>query len=109
MVYTAGKKSAAAIKTAKEALTIFAELGEKKSMASAYHLVGNGYLAKTPKESFLAAKQVSKAAGLYQELGDKDKEADCLHTVAKIEKEARDVKKAAESLTKCLDLYRTLK
>merc|ERR1719433_2642607 len=74
-------------------------------MAEMYFLVKDAYLVKTPAESFLAAKQVSKAAGLYQELGDKVKEAGCLHTVATIEKSAGDVKKAAESLQKSLDLY----
>merc|ERR1712217_776828 len=38
-------------------------------------------------------------------IGDKVKEAGCLHTVATIEKTAGDVKKAAESLQKSLDLF----
>merc|ERR1740129_54413 len=103
--YCASKKAAPAIKHAKEALAIFAELGEKRSMAEVYHMVKDAYLAKTPAESFLAAKQVSKAAALYQELGDKNKEAGCLLTMATVEKNAGDVKKAAESLQKSLDLY----
>merc|ERR1712151_492635 len=104
-VYGAGKKAIPAIKYAKEALTIFAELGEKKSMAEMNHMVKDAYLVKTPAESFLAAKQVSKAAALYQELGDKVKEAGCLYTVATIEKNAGDIKKAADSLQKSLDLF----
>merc|ERR1740129_190161 len=104
-VYCASKKAAPAIKHAKEALAIFAELGEKRSMAEVYHMVKDAYLAKTPAESFLAAKQVSKAAALYQELGDKNKEAGCLLTMATVEKNAGDVKKAAESLQKSLDMY----
>merc|ERR1740129_55107 len=104
-VYCASKKAAPAIKHAKEALTIFAELGEKRSMAEVYHMVKDAYLVKTPAESFLAAKQVQKAAALYQELGDKVREAGCLHTIATIEKDAGDVKKAADALQRALDLF----
>merc|ERR1740129_1004141 len=104
-VYRASKKAAPAIKNAKEALAIFAELGEKRAMAEVYHMVKDPYLVKTPPESFLAAKQVKKAAGLYQDVGDKVKEAGCLLTIATVEKNAGDVKKAAESLQKSLDLY----
>lgn len=104
-VHHASQKSALSIKSAKEALAIFAELGEKRSMAELYKAVMAGYLIKTPPEYFLAAKQMHKAAALYQELGDKSKEGSCMLSVATVEKSAGEVKKAAEALQKATDLF----
>jgi len=102
MVHQASKKATLAVKAAKEALAIFAELGDKRAMAVTYGTVKDSYLAKTPAETFLAAKQMEKAQALYQELGDKSKEASCLLSVAKIE--AADVKKAAAAVHKAAAL-----
>jgi len=104
-VYQACKKAALAIKVAKEALQIFAELGEKRAMAEVYSIVKGAYLVKTPPESSLACKQMEKAMALYQELGDKSKEAGCMLTIASVEKTAGDVKKAAAAVQKAKDLY----
>jgi len=103
-VQQASKKAALAIKSAKEALAIFAELGEKRAMAEVYSTVKSAYLSKSPPESFLAAKQMEKAMALYQELGDKSKEAACMHEVGVVEKQAGSVKKAAAALQKAKDL-----
>lgn len=104
-VYHATKKATLSIKTAKEALAIFAELGDKRAMAELYHAVMAGYLIATPPEPFLAAKQVQKASELYEELGDKSKQARCMHTVATVEKNAGDIKKAADALQKASALF----
>jgi len=104
-VYHASKKATPAIKHAKEALAIFAELGEKRAMAEVYHAVMGAYLIKAPPETFLATKQISKAMAIYQELGDKSKEAASMHTIATVEKQAGDIKKAAEALQKAKDLF----
>jgi len=101
--YQASKKATLAIKHAKEALTILAELGEKRIMAEVYTSVKSAYLVKTPAETFLAAKQMEKAAALFEELGDKSKQAGALHTAAIVQKS--DVKKASVSLTKAKALY----
>mmetsp|Transcript_27716 Transcript_27716/g.79606 ORF Transcript_27716/g.79606 Transcript_27716/m.79606 type:complete len:379 (+) Transcript_27716:69-1205(+) len=103
LVHQACKKSAPAVKAAKEALAIFAELGEKRAMCEVYGTVKDAYLVKTPPEKFLAAKQMEKAMAIYKDLGDKSKEASCYHTIAKIE--AADAKKAAEAVHKAKDLY----
>jgi len=102
-VYQACKKATPAIKHAKEALAVFAELGEKRAMAETYDTVKSAYLIKQPAETLLAAKQVHKAAALYEELGDKVKQASCMHTAAVVEK--ADVKKAAECLHRARDLF----
>ena len=47
-VYQASKKAALAIKSAKEALAIFAELGEKRAMAEVYGAVGNSARGQWP-------------------------------------------------------------
>merc|ERR1712048_352359 len=60
-------------------LAIFAELGDKAAMAAVYKTLKEGFLVKTPPDTFRAVKQMQKSMAIFEEMGDKSKAAACMH------------------------------
>lgn len=104
-VYSGMGKSPAAVKHAKEAVAIFAELGDVLAMAEMYVAAKDGYLSKSPPDFFRAEKQMLKAVAVYQEAKNKSKEAAANHLLAGVAIKASDFKKAAEYLSAAKTLY----
>eukprot|EP00420_Gonyaulax_spinifera_P036754 CAMPEP_0197883330 /NCGR_PEP_ID=MMETSP1439-20131203/10185_1 /TAXON_ID=66791 /ORGANISM="Gonyaulax spinifera, Strain CCMP409" /LENGTH=379 /DNA_ID=CAMNT_0043503047 /DNA_START=101 /DNA_END=1240 /DNA_ORIENTATION=+ len=103
--YSAMGRSPHAVKHAKEALAIFAELGDALSMAEMYVVAKDGYLAKSPPDAFRAEKMMQKALSVYQEGKNKRKEAAANHTLANVAAAGNDYKKASEYLGAARALY----
>jgi len=104
-VYSGMGKSPAAVKHAKEALAMFAEVGDALAMAEMYVAAKDGYLSKSPPDFFRAEKQMLKAVAVYQEAKNKSKEAAANHMLASVAIKASDFKKAAEYLSAAKALY----
>lgn len=104
-VYAAMGRSPQAVKQAKEALTIFAELGDTMGMAQMYIAIKDGFLAKQPADTFKAEKSMLKALEIYNKAGNKSKEAAANHTLAKVAVAAEDFKKASGYLATARELY----
>lgn len=104
-VYRGMRNSAQAIKYGREALALFAELGEQASMAVAYEALMEGHLAKSPPDTARASKEVQKAYAIYESTGDTQKMATCMHTLATAEIKGADYKKASEALAKSKALF----
>jgi len=102
-VYTAMGNAVQGVKYAKDAVALFAEIGEAKSMAAAYKAMSSAYAAKSDMSR--AVKSLGKALAIYEEGGDKAATAACMHDIAKAEATGGDYKKASEAVVKAKALY----
>lgn len=104
-VYSAMGRSPAAVNHAKQAVQIFADVGDALAMAEMYAVMKDGYMSKSPPDVFRAEKQMLRAIAVYQEAKNKSKEAGANHLLAEVAIKASDFKKAAEYLGTARALY----
>lgn len=102
-IYAAMGRSAPAVKNAREAVTMFAELGDALAMAEMYVIAKDGYMAKN--DTVRAEKSMQKAVSIYQDAGNKGKEASANHSLASVAVAGADFKKASDYLTKARALF----
>jgi tetratricopeptide (TPR) repeat protein len=96
MVYYAMGKPDKGISFAKQALSIFSEIGEFKGVAATYILLKDGYLLKGDTAS--GAVLTKKAAGVYAGMGDKRMEAKMMLALAKVEVAGKDFAKVTAAV-----------
>merc|ERR1712187_152140 len=102
-VYLGQGDTPMAIKSAKEALAIFAAIGDSVAVGAVYvTALCEAYLGKC--DTFRAAKTVLKAEKIYADSGAKSQQAACYAKVAMIECTGKDYAKVTEFVQKAVSL-----